>query len=231
MRPLTENTPKPMLQIWGKPILEHILSDLPSEIDEVILVVGYLKESIINHLGNRFSNLKITYIEQTEKLGTYKALELCKDILDDGERFMMLYADDLHGAEGLKECVICGQNAILIYESDDPTKFGVVEINEEKMIRSIEEKPENPKTNLVSTGVMVLDKDIFNFPARIHKNGESYLTDSVDQMIRAGYKFMAIRSSSWIPIGYPSDLEKAEEALNRNDKFPMTNAKSISNDK
>ena len=215
MKPLTDNTPKPMLKIGGRPILEHILSGLPSEIDEVILVVGYLKERIINHFGNKFGHLNLTYIEQDQKMGTYKALELCKNQLTENERFLMLYADDLHGPEGLKECVTCGQYALLVYEAEDPRRFGVVEIDADSIVVGVEEKPENPKTNLVSTGVMVLDKNIFNFPARQHKNGEYYLTDSVEQMIEAGYKFKAIRSSSWIPIGYPSDLEKAEQILNR----------------
>jgi len=216
MKPLTNDTPKPMLKISGRPILEHILSDLPSEVDEVVLVVGYLKEIIMNHFGNRFNNLKITYIEQGQKLGTYKALELCKHLLNDDERFLMLYADDLHGAEGLKECAACGRNAILVYEADDPKRFGVVEISEDGMVVGVEEKPENPKTSLVSTGVMVLDKNIFNFPAKAHKNGEYYLADSVGQMVKDGHKFKAVRSSSWIPIGYPSDLERAEKILSRN---------------
>jgi NDP-sugar pyrophosphorylase family protein len=215
MRPLTEKTPKPMLQIWGRPILEHIFSDLPPEIDEVILVVGYLKESIINHLGNEFGNLKISYIAQEGKLGTYNALELCKDKLDDNERFLMLFADDLHGSEGLRNCVACGEYAVLVYEADDPRRFGVVELDSNGTIIGFEEKPENPKTNLVSTGVMVLDKKVFNFPAKQHKNGEYYLTDSVEQMIKAGYKFKAVRSSSWIPIGYPEDLQKAEKILKK----------------
>jgi len=213
MRPLTNNTHKSMLKILGRPILEHILSDLPSEIDEVILVVGYLKESIVNHLGNKFGNFRIKYIEQEQRGGTYKALELCKGMLNDDERFMMLYADDLHGAEGLKGCVNCGQNAMLVYEVDDPRRFGVVEIDAGGMIVGIEEKPENPKTNLVSTGAMVLDKNIFNFPARAHQNGEHYLTDSIEQMIKVGYKFKAVRSSSWIPVGYPEDLVRAEKKL------------------
>ena len=215
MKPLTDNIPKPMLKIIGRPILEHILSGLPSEIDEVILVVGYLKESITNHFGNQFGRLKITYIEQDQKIGTYKALELCKDKIKDGEKFLMLYADDLHGPEGLKECVTCGQYALLIYEAENPSRFGVVETDADSIVVGVEEKPENPKTNLVSTGVMILDKNIFNFPARQHKNGEYYLTDSIEQMIEAGYKFKAIRSSSWIPIGYPEDLAKAEKILKR----------------
>lgn len=215
MRPLTNNIPKPMLKVTGKLILEHILDSLPNKVDRVILVVGYLKEIIINHFGNQFGRLKITYIEQDQKMGTYKALELCKNQLTENERFLMLYADDLHGSEGLKKCVTCGQYALLVYEAEDPRRFGVVKIDADSMVIGVEEKPEKPKTNLVSTGVMVLDKSIFNFPARQHKNGEYYLTDSVEQMIEVGHKFKAIRSSSWIPIGYPSDLEKAEQILNR----------------
>ena len=215
MRPLTNDTPKPMLKILGRAILEHILSDLPAEIGEVVLVVGYLRESIINHLGNKFGNLKITYIEQDKKMGTYKALELCKHLLKDDEKFLMLYADDLHGAEGLKECVDCGQCAMLVYEVEDPRRFGVVEIDTEGMIVGVEEKPENPKTNIVSTGVMVLDNNVFNFPPKQHKNGEYYLADSIGQMVKEGYKFKAITSSSWIPVGFPEDIEKAEKILTR----------------
>lgn len=213
MRPLTNDTPKPMLPIMGRLILEHTLSNLPSEIDEVILVVGYLKESIINYFGNEFGHLKLIYIEQDKKTGTYKALELCRDKLNKGERFLMLYADDLHGTKGLKACIASNQCAMLIYEAADPRRFGVVEIDENGMVVGVEEKPENPKTNLVSTGAMVLDKNIFNFPAKVHKNGEYYLTDSLEQMIKAGYRFKAIRSSSWIPIGYPEDLVIAEKLL------------------
>lgn len=215
MRPLTENTPKPMLQVWGQPILEHILSDLPSEIDEVILVVGYLKQNIIDYLGNEFDDIKISYIEQEGKMGTYKALELCRDKFQDGEKFLMLYADDLHGAEGLKECVVGDQYTLLVYEADDPRKFGVVEIDEDGMVVGVEEKPENPKTNLVSTGVMVLDNNVFKFPAEMHKNGEYYLSESIDQMVRAGYKFKVVRSTSWIPIGFPEDIKRAEKVLSK----------------
>ena len=213
MRPLTDNLPKPMLKILGQSLLEHILSDLPPDIDEVILVVGYLKENIINHLGNEFGNLRIRYIEQKERAGTFKALELCRDMLKDGERFLMLFADDLHGAEGLKKCVADSGYSLLVYEADDPRKFGVVEISDDGFVIEIEEKPENPRTNLVSTGVMVLDKEIFKFPAKQHENGEYYLTDSIQQMIGAGYRFRTVKSSSWLPIGYPEDLEKAEKKL------------------
>ena len=216
MQPLTNDTPKPMLKVAGKPILEHILDDLPEQVDEIILVVGYLKEKIIDYFGDKFNRFNIQYVFQAEKLGTFNALKLCEDLVSDGEKFLMMYADDLHGAENLKKCVDSDLSAMLVYEAEDPSRFGVVEVNQEGYITGIEEKPEHPKSNLVSIGVILLDKDIFQFPARKHPNGEYYLTDSIKQMIEHGYKFKAVQSSMWIPIGYPSDLARAEEVLNRN---------------
>src|SRR3989344_4229672 len=99
MKPLTNNTPKPMLKVSGKPILEHILNDLPEKVDEIILVVGYLKEQIINYFGDRFGRFKMNYVIQNGKLGTYHALELCKNLINEKEKFLLLYADDLHGSE------------------------------------------------------------------------------------------------------------------------------------
>ncbi len=213
MRPLTVDTPKPMLKISGKPILERILNDLPESVNEVILVVGYLKEKIINYFDDRFGRFKIQYVVQEDKLGTYRALELCRNLIDDNEKFIVMYADDLHGAENFRKCSEAKDCSILTLEADDPGRFGVVEVSSEGVVVGIEEKPENPKSNLVSTGVLVLDKGIFNYPARQHSNGEYYLTDSVAQMIKAGHRFQAIKSNFWLPIGYLEDLEKAEKIL------------------
>ena len=214
MRPLTNNTPKPMLRLAGKPILEHILNYLPDKVDRVILVVGYLNQQVHDYFGHHFGRIKIDYVIQPEKLGTYHALELCKEFVVGDEKFIVTYADDLHGAENFKKCSESEDCGILTLESEDPGRFGVVEVNAEGIVTGIEEKPKNPKTNLVSTGVLVLDKNVFNYPAQQHTNKEYYLTDSIAQMIKAGHKFKAIRSNFWLPIGYPEDIEKAEKLLN-----------------
>lgn len=218
MKPLTNNTPKPMLKVAGKPILEHILNSMPDKVNQVILVVGYLHQQISDYFGHRFRHLDINYVVQPQKLGTYHALNMCKDMLDEDEKFIVTYADDLHGAENFKKCSESDSCSILTLEADDPRKFGVIEVSGGEMVVGIEEKPEKPKSNLVSTGVLVLDKNIFNYPARQHANGEFYLTDSIAQMIEAGHKFKAIRSNFWLPIGYPGDLKKAEELLNQSSR-------------
>lgn len=213
MRPLTDNTPKPMLRVNGKLLLEHILSSLPDKVSRIVLVVGYKHQQIHDYFGHHFERRKIDYVFQEEKLGTYNALKLCEYLLDD-DKFLLLFADDLHGKDGLKKCANSAHSCLLVSEAIDPCKFGVVELNSDNSIKGIEEKPENPRSNLVSTGVLLLNKNVFNYPARRHLNGEYYLTDSIAQMIEAGHKFQAIKSSFWLPIGYPEDIGKAEKILN-----------------
>lgn len=219
MRPLTIENPKPMLKVSGKPLLEHVLDALPEKVDELVLVVGYLRNKIRDYFGDQFGRFKISYVAQEEKLGTYHALKLCKPFLGNDEKFLVLYADDLHGKDGLEKCADSPEIALLVSEAENPEKFGVVETSNDGRIIGIEEKPANPKTNLVSTGVLLLDKMVFDYEASRAPNGEYYLTDSLAQMLEAGQKIYAIKSSFWLPIGYPEDLKIAEKQFKKKIDF------------
>lgn len=211
MRPLTLNKPKPLLEVCGKSLIEHIIGNLPQEIDELIVVIGYKGEQIKKFLGERFNGLKVNYVWQKEKLGTGHALKLCEPLLGK-DKFLMLFADDIHGREGL-ENLLKHDRAILTAEADDPRRFGVLSVNENGRIIDFEEKPENPKSKIVSTGAMVLDEGIFKYKPRLHPNGEYYLTTMIEQMLKEREVF-AVRSSLWISTAVPEDLKKAEEILN-----------------
>ncbi|MEK7647394.1 MAG: nucleotidyltransferase family protein [Patescibacteria group bacterium] len=210
MLPLTRDTPKPLLKVCGKTLIEHAIDALPPEVDELILVVGYLGDKIQDFLGNNFQGKKINYIRQKEKLGTAHALALCRSFLGE-DKFMMLYADDIHGKEGL--CRLASRDlAISIKEVEDPRPFGVVTMDEAHKIIDIEEKPENPKSHMVSTGPMVLDGRIFEYEAEKSKSGEYYLTSAISKMIK-DHAFFGEISSEWIPVGCPEDLVRAEKIL------------------
>ena len=110
-------------------ILEQIISRLPEEVDELILVVGYLGQQIVDYCGEEFLGKKVRYIWQEKKLGTYYALKICRHLLEPGERFLMLFADDIHGAEGIAEC-LKHEQALIVEETIEPWKFGIVNLNE-----------------------------------------------------------------------------------------------------
>ena len=64
MRPLTDTTPKPLLKVCGKAVLDHIVEALPTQITELIIVTGYLGEQIREHCGEEFYVRPVTYLEQ-----------------------------------------------------------------------------------------------------------------------------------------------------------------------
>lgn len=214
MRPLTLTKPKALLETAGKPLIYHIVSRLPKAVDEIVLVVGYLGRQIMDYCGNEFMGKKMKYVWQEKKLGTYHALKICEPLIEKDEKFFMLFGDDIHGKEGLEECLEYGA-ALLVQEVNNPERFGVVTLNEDKSVAEFIEKPENPPTSLASTGAMLLDAKVFEHEADMHSNGEYYLTTSIAKMIKTGHKIYAVKSSMWLPIGYPEDLKKAEEMLGR----------------
>jgi UDP-N-acetylglucosamine diphosphorylase / glucose-1-phosphate thymidylyltransferase / UDP-N-acetylgalactosamine diphosphorylase / glucosamine-1-phosphate N-acetyltransferase / galactosamine-1-phosphate N-acetyltransferase len=209
LKPLTDNCPKPLVKVAGKPLLEHIIEALPTAIDEVIIVVGYLGSMIKDYFGDEFQGKKIRYIEQTTQDGTGRALWLCKDMLKG--RFLFMFADDIHGKTDIAR-VASYTRGLLTMTSDNPERFGVIVRNPDGTLAEIIEKPSHPPSNLVSTGVMVLDDHIFEFEPITPIGGEYYLTEALEKYARV-YPVAIVEETLWLPIGYPEDIERAEKVL------------------
>ncbi len=211
LRPLTETTPKPLVKVAGKPLLDHIVESLPSAVNELIIVTGYLEENIKEHCGEVFHGRQVTYVHQAEQKGTAHALWLCKDLLQG--RFLFMFADDLHGKDDIAR-VTSYSRAMLTYQTDTPERFGIVVRHPDGTLAEIIEKPQHPPSNLASTGVMVLDTNLFNYEVRKEINGEFFLTDVIQEYAKE-YPMAVVEQRLWLPIGYPEDIEKAEQVLNR----------------
>ena len=209
LRPLTDNCPKPLVHVAGKPLLDHIVGALPSAVDELIIVTGYLGEQIRAYCGEEFHGRKVQYVEQTVQDGTGRALWLCKDMLQG--RFLFMFADDMHGKNDIAR-IASYTRGILTKTSDTPERFGVIVRNPDGTLAEMIEKPTHPPSNLVSTGVMVLDDHIFEFEPQNPVNGEFYLTESLERYARQ-YPVAVVEEDVWIPIGYPEDITRAETLL------------------
>jgi len=208
MLPLTLECPKPLLGVRGIPILEYVIDALPAEIDEVILVVGYLADKIRAHFGDEWKERKISYVIQESQEGTAHALELCKDLIKD--RFMVMLGDDIHGYAALRR-LSAHTASILGAYSNHPERFGALLLNNDGTLKGIEEKSDRPTNNLVSTGVFILDKRIFDYKTT-PINGEYYLPHLVEQYAKETPVHVEIQER-WIPIGYPEDIAKAESII------------------
>lgn len=210
MRPETTNTPKPLIQVKGQPLLSYTFSALPDEVNEVIVVIGYLGEKIKKFLGKTFSGKKITYILQKRQLGTGHALYLCKHLLGK-EKFLVLMADDLYSKKDLQKMVKYDL-AVLAKTVKNPQAFGVIKLKKDKSLDAIIEKPQNLKKALANTGVFILDSRVFNYPLVKIPGGEYGLPQQVALMAQ-DFPVKVILARFWQPISCLKDISKVEKII------------------
>ncbi len=208
---LTDNIPKPMVKIDGKPILEHKLDILPKEVDEIIFIVGYYGECIMNYFGCCFKGKKIKYIFQKELNGTGGALHLAKGMLKN--KFFVMNGDDFYHKQDLKK-MLKHNFSILGFKVDNPSRFGVIKTDKKGNMIEVIEFPKDNKYKLVNTGAFVLNKKFFEYDLIPKKAGdrELGLPQTLAQMSK-DHKIKVVKARAWYPIGNPEDLEKAEQEL------------------
>lgn len=216
MEPLTSDCPKVMLQVTNKPILEHILnSAIQAGIEGFVFITGYLEQQIREYFGDGSKwGVSIDYVQQKEQLGTANAIGYAKGHV--GEAFLVLNGDMLIGQEDLKALLSRTEEAVIcVKEVENPSDFGVLEVENNKVVRIIE-KPKNPPTKLANAGVYLFRESIFDFIDRTQASvrKEFEITDSIQMLIDSGAAVgYSPLEGRWIDIGYPWDLLKANERL------------------
>ena len=221
LRPLTENKPKGMVEVDNKPILTHCFEQVVDlGADEIVVVVGYKKEAIIDHYGDSFEGVPITYAHQREQLGLAHAL-LCVEVHIEGD-FMLMLGDNIFDAN--LEDVIRRHNedradAVFLTEEvpwEEASRYGVCNTNAYGEITEVVEKPDEPESNLVMTGFYTFTPAIFHACKLVQPSnrGEYELSEAVDLLIRSGRTIDAFRIDGWrIDVGYPEDRQRAEKRL------------------
>jgi len=220
MRPLTLTRPKTMLQVGGKPILQYNLEALrDAGIRDIIMVVGYKKEAIENYFGNGSSfGVNIDYITQEKRLGTAHAINSVHNIIDD--EFIVLNGDIIVDPELIVDLITKykseeASSILMLTEVEDPSSFGVVEI-ENGIIKNIVEKPapgEAP-SNLINAGIYLFDKTIFDAIGKTGKSkrGEYEITDSLKIQMGENKIVRGLKSDhKWIDVGRPWELLNVNE--------------------
>lgn len=211
MKDLTNGVPKPMLKIKGKPILEYKINALPKEIKEIVFVVGYYGEHIMNHFKRYFNGRKVTYVFQTDLNGTGGALFLARSVLKD--KFLVMMGDDLYHKKDIR-ALIKHDLAVLGREVEDVSKFGIIKTNQKGHMVEIVEKPKRSKDRLANTGVYVITKKIFNYDLVPIGGGEFGLPQTLAKMAK-DHAVKVEKATVWHAIGNPDDLKEAEGIINK----------------
>ena len=214
MRPHTHTQPKVLLQVAGKPMLDHIIDDLVAAgIDGVTLVVGYLGDRIEQHVRKHYGHLELHFVRQTEMLGLGHAIAICKDIHRNDDRLLIILGDTIVKADFCKMFSL-GESALAVKGVDDPRRFGTVELREgTNEITGLLEKAENPPTNLAIVGVYLMNDPALLFQGldhimenNIRTKGEIQLTDALAWMLSKGHRMLSFGIDEWLDCGKPETL-------------------------
>jgi NDP-sugar pyrophosphorylase family protein len=207
LRPYTLTTPKPLLSVAGKPILDWTFGALPLAVDRVVVVVHYLADQVKAYLQEQQHFAKWTTVLQEHPRGTGDALRACREHLHS-DRFLVVNGDDLFGAADLAR--LCQYEAgVLVHPVDEPRKFGIVFVRPDGWLEKLVEKPDLDGRRLANTGAYVFPRSVFDIPLTLSARGEYEATDYVTTLAQTG-NVAVVEANFWFPIGTVDVWQKAQ---------------------
>jgi glucose-1-phosphate thymidylyltransferase len=208
LRPHTHTKPKSLVRVAGKPILGHLVDRIRSlPMEELILIIDpeEAKEVSIRQFLDAAAPAPVRYVRQTELKGPAHAISLARDYIDDD--VLIIFNDTLFDADLSLIGTHQGDGMIWVREVDDPRRFGLVELEANRIVRLVE-KPEVPPSNLAMIGMYYL-KDGPGLMQRIERvmqegrtvKGEFYLPDPLQLMLDEGFQLEAAPVQGWYDCG------------------------------
>ena len=220
MRDLTEALPKPMLEVRGKPVLQHIVEGLRGAgLTNVLVVVGWHAEVVKDYFGDGSKlGVRIEYQTQTVQDGTGKVVELARNFTGN-DPFLLSYGDILVAPENYQRicAALAETEAVLtVKRSDDVSQGGAVFVNEKFELTDLREKPRpgEPTSPWYNAGIYAFRPSIFDYIAKLRPSprGEYELTDAVRELALAGKKVQALEiAGDWADVRDPEILAQLNQ--------------------
>jgi len=215
MRELTQELPKPMLPVRGKPVLEHIIAGLrDAHLTEILIVVGWQAEVVSHFFGDGSKlGVQIQYTTQTVQDGTGKVVELAREFVG-ADPFVLSYGDILIAPENYPRIcqALSGAEAVVsVKRNEDVSQGGAVFINEKFELTDLREKPKpgEPTSPWYNAGIYAFRSSIFGYVATLERSprGEYELTDAIRHLALAGNKVQALElTGDWADVRDPEIL-------------------------
>jgi bifunctional UDP-N-acetylglucosamine pyrophosphorylase/glucosamine-1-phosphate N-acetyltransferase len=208
LRPHTLTTPKPLLPVRGRPILDWALGALPGAVDRVIVVVHYLREQVEAYLSGQKHFAEWATVFQDQPRGTGDALRRCRDKVRS-ERLLVMNGDDLYGARDLAALSACPAG-VLAHEVAEPRKFGIAFLRADGTLDRLVEKPDLQGPRLANTGAYLFPREVFDIEIGLSPRGEYEITDYVSA-VAARQPVQVVQAKFWLPIGTEVAWQKAQQ--------------------
>lgn len=218
LRPHTYTQPKSLMPIAGKTILGFVIDQLKNAgIEDFIFVIGYLGEKIIHYVNTTYPDIHSEFVVQEGRRGIGDAVLQTKPLVGKEDVFIVL--GDTVCDFNVKSILAEKGNMLGIMKVDDPRRFGIVEMDEEK-IKHFVEKPSIPKSNKALVGLYKISdvKDLFECLEKIsrqHKKAtdEFSLTEALQEMFENGNVFTPFKVHYWYDCGRKDSLIATNASL------------------
>ncbi|MCS6977447.1 MAG: nucleotidyltransferase family protein [Gemmatales bacterium] len=207
LRPHTLRTPKPLLPVQGRPILDWTLGALPPVIRRVVVVVNYLADQIEAYLNEQTHFADWTTVRQENPRGTGDAFRCCKNHLRS-DRCLVLNGDDLYGAADLEE-LVRHPAAILVQKVEQARQWGVAFLKPDGTVERLVEKPDLDGPALGNLGAYVFPRTVLDWDLPLSPRGEYEITDYVTLLART-QAVVPVEARFWLPIGSIEAWHRAE---------------------
>lgn len=205
--------PKQLLPVAGKPIVEYLLEALPSEITELIFVVGGPHEETIRNYFAKGEHMgrPITFVKQEQQLGLAHAFHTAKHLIRG--RWFGSVADDIYDPKALKK-LVQEELGLYSYRVPNPEQFGVLVVDDNNYVIRAVEKPQEFVSNLIWGGAMVMDQSFFEVEITPSARGEYETPDVWMKLINEkGKKIRIVECDYWFPVNDKPQLEAAEAKM------------------
>lgn len=219
LRPHTYTQPKALIPLAGKTILSIIVDQLrEAGIQEFIFIVGYLGEKIKDYVAEKYPDLRVHFVQQSDRYGIGHAIQLTRKIVGEDEMFIVL--GDTICEYDVKAVIDTPHSVLGVKKVDDPRSFGVAEIGEDGFITKVVEKPQIPKSNMALVGIYKIKETSFLFSCiesnirnEVKSHGEFSITDALECMIAHGARFQSFKVQNWFDCGRKETLLESNATL------------------
>jgi len=221
MRELTVELPKPMIEVRGKPVLQHIVEGLrDAGIREFFIIVGYRADAVQNFFGDgsRYK-IAIQYATQVVQDGTGRVVDIARNFAENSA-FILSYGDILVDPQNYKSIVDLPDDIeaiITVTRGEGVGKGGAAFLNERMELVDLREKspPGEPTSPWYNAGIYAFRPSIFEFTAKLKPSprGEYELTDAIRELAQSGKKVRALElTGEWADVRDPEILARLNRA-------------------